>query len=568
LLGSAKTGGNVEAVILREYDNHDISDLLLNGISTRRVNAKTLSWNPATNVERMPSKGLTIIDAHLKGTQINIVMQTTLPHGELLYRVVAECAGQRCEVSISAKPDSGGLILLQVPAKHAFIQTEDPLSVTVQVQGNGPMARSWVAVPFALAFTAAQRGVQSSARQMCRRVFEDGDAASVVADAIANFLGELANLTEQPGTAVVGGRSAEQRKEPDRPISANDFIVSTEELGNLRETTARTAQAFYGLAALLEKILIVADTDDEDMPADSIDVEAAEEKPERQLEDRNEQSRKRDRVKAEDQLSQLTEAFRLTVREALHKEVSPAAVPFVLNLPDAVISFLLLHARIRQRLNLEPDRRLTYAFRDILQDVLSIDGILIGTSFGWLVRAKFSDRCQTTLQELLNDRGRVSRLFAFIAAGLVMAGPKSPDLAQAVLGGLHFVTGEMPARQIDEEIQTQLGRVAAASGGWISVADMEKVLQAYAPGQLSALLLAQRWSAKPADSFCRAIERNSIVSCSRSHMTFPANTSVMLKSANGDVRCPFCRRVILPVKTGSIVSGVLHWFDSVLAGTQ
>lgn len=88
LLGSAKTGGNVEAVILREYHNHDLSGLLLSGIRTQRVNAKTLSWNPATNIERMPSKGLTIIDAHLKGTQINIAMQTTLPHGELLYRVV------------------------------------------------------------------------------------------------------------------------------------------------------------------------------------------------------------------------------------------------------------------------------------------------------------------------------------------------------------------------------------------------------------------------------------------------------------------------------------------------
>lgn len=565
---AAKDGGNVEALVIREYDE-SLGTRLLPAIKTRRVDPQKLFWDAEPIVPSSPEGRLAITDAYLENREIVILLEPISPVRGLHFVVVIEQGWQRIESEPTIQSNDDVAIVLRVGIAREYVKAEVPLSVTVEARsgaGRIAAARSWVAVPSALSLTATQRGVRNSTRNLCQRVFADDDAASVVSDAISRFLGELAEVSTQPkGTAPGMGQTAESENEAERQLSVDEFIVSDEELGRLRDATSRTVQTLSGLAALLRRLLIVADeSEDEHAPAD---VAMEREEPEEPEE--GETHKRRDALKAEELLNILTQQFQLTVREAMAQSVCANAVPFVLNLPDAVIAFLLLHARIRQRLQLEPERQLPYAVREILQNLLSVEGVLVGTSFGWLVRAMVSDECRPVLQKLLSDTIRVGQLFAFVAAGLARCGADSAAFSPSILGGLHFVSGEMPGKKITPEMQMQLSKVAASSGGWIPLGDIETVLGSYSPKDLSALLSARKWSHAVGNSYCRAVERESGISCGKSHMSLPPNIAIQLTRTGSDVVCPFCHRVIVPLKHNSMdLNAVLTWFDSALAATQ
>ena len=567
LLLAAKHGGNVEALVARELDNNPVSRLL-HGLKTHRVDIQKLSWFAEQVNQSSPSGRLLIIDAYLENRQIMILLETESPAREMHYGIVITQGEQRTESDPVIQCDKDRSVLLRVRIPIGYSQSEIPISVTVEARsaaGKVVVASSWVAVQSALSLTAAQRGVRNSTRHLCQRVFADDDAASVVADAISRFLGELAEVSAQPKSEVVRARQAgENENERERRLSVEGFIISDVELSRLRDATSRTAETLAGLAALLKKLLIVADQSEDQHAPPDIPMEG--EEPEKQDGQEENDTQKRDVLDAEELLNELTQRFQLTVREAMAQTVSPNAVPFVLNLPDAVIAYLLLHARIRQRLQLEAAREPAYAFREILQSLLSIEGVLIGSSFGWLVRAMASEHCRPVLQELLGDKARVGQLFTSVAAGLALGGADSRATTSSVLGGLHFVTGIMPGKENSPEMQTQLSRVAAASGGWTSVGEMEKVLGSYSPNELSALLFAQKWSHAVGGTYCHAVERESGISCDKFHLSFPANTSAQLQRVGRDVVCPFCGRVIVPLKQRTTeINSVLTWFHLALA---
>lgn len=574
-LVAAKHGGNVETLIAREYDNKPIGRLLY-GLKTRRVDPQKLSWSADPIAPRSPAGRLDIIDAYLESRQVVILLATEFSARDVHFGIVIAQGAQRTESDPVIQCNDDGSVLLRVQIPKGYARGEIPIFVTVEVRpasGKVMTAQSWVAVQSALSLTATQRGVRSSTRYLCQRVFADDDVASLVSDAIARFVGELAEVSAQPkGGATGSGKTDESEMEPERTLLVDEFIITDEEVGRLRIATTRTAETLAGLSALLRRMLIVADeTEGQPSPGD-IGVEG--EEPETPVEEGREEeegeeekneSQKRDVLNAEELLNELTQRFQLAVREAMAQTVCANAVPFVLNLPEAVIAYLLLNARIRQKLKLEKERDLGYPVREILQDLLSVEGVLLGSSFGWLVRARASEQCRPTLDNLLGDKARVGQLCAFVAAGLAVGGADSIGISPSVLGGLHFVTGEIPGKETIPEIQSQLSKVSAASGGWISVGEMEKVLGSYSPRQLSALLSSQKWSRAVGSTFCQAVEGASGISCGTLHYSFPANIAAQLKRAGEDVVCPFCHHVIVPLKRRSAeIESVLTWFDSAL----
>ena len=195
-------------------------------------------------------------------------------------------------------------------------------------------------------------------------------------------------------------------------------------------------------------------------------------------------------------MDELNSAFEATVIEALEQPVSAATVPFILNIPDAVVAFVLLHARVRQRLQLISGHEVAYSIREVLQNILSIDGALIGGRYGWLIRAMASVESRLAIKDLLADAIRLNQLRAFVGAGLALDGPVREDdtVAQAVLAGLHLVTGAPPGAAIEDELRTQLDRVSKASVGAINVSDMEGGLRSYVPWSLDLLRTIRRWS--------------------------------------------------------------------------
>jgi hypothetical protein len=114
-------------------------------------------------------------------------------------------------------------------------------------------------------------------------------------------------------------------------------------------------------------------------------------------------------------------------------------------------------------------------------------------------------------------------------------------------------------------MRSKLNMLSAASGGWISFDETEKVLGSYSPSQLTDLLSFQNWSGVVRGTFCQAAEGASGISCGTLHMSFPANIAAQLKRVGDDVVCPFCHRVIVPLKERSAeIQSVLNWFDSAL----
>jgi hypothetical protein len=601
--------GNVEAVILREAEKGTFRKLL-ESVKTQRVDHSQLQFVSDLTDLRFAKNELVIVDAQLDSHQITAVVEgcnDLLRNGSTV-RMFVEQGGRRTEYRPTLRIDGTEQSALRADVSKRQMKIDLPVLLTVEIvpkQGEVLAARVWVSVPLALAFNSVQRSVRSSMRDVCRRVFIQEDAASVVAEAIGRFLADLGDVV---GSESHSAATTAKREEPDKILSVDDFIVSERALGGVHASAARVVQALSGLAAFLQKLLLVGEgVEDELTPAD-VNVDAESEATSEDA-DHDEAGQARQPLarlpkKAEALLEELTFAFQSTVIDALEQPVSPVAVPYVLNIPDATVAFVLLHERVRQRLQLISGHEVAYSIREVLQNILSIDGALIGGRYGWLIRAMASDESCFAVKDLLADSIRLNQLRAFVGAGLALDGPIREDdtVAQAVLAGLHLVTGAPPGAAIDDELRAQLDRVSRASVGAIKVLDMERGLRSYNPWSLDLLRTIRRWSLvikldaakrnseeekvlsdrllESAPQLCdqymrlragnssrlaRAVETEAGISCSVCHMVLPANVASQLRSTSEvGVMCPFRPHLIVPLRIEDATTGVvLSWFEGV-----
>ena len=338
---SSKQCGNVEAVVVRESAKGTIGRLM-QGIKTRRVSCGELHFvKQQDDVEPSGAKFM-IVDAQLDSGQITALMEvrTESPSDHTGFRMYVEQGGRRAEYRPTVHTRDKHQLALRADVRNSRMKIDLPVLLTVQYkpeQGQVMVARAWVNLTSALAFNSVQRGVRSSMRDVCRRVFIQEDAASVIAEAIGRFLVDLGGGVRQQSHA--SARSVKP-EETDESLLVDDFIITQQDLGGPHAAANHAAQALSGLALFLEKLLIVAaEEGDELAPADDTEEEEPREVKKPKQEERPTEPRQIKR--AEVLLDGFNNAFRSTVSSALSQHVSAAAVPFVLNVPDAVVAFVL-----------------------------------------------------------------------------------------------------------------------------------------------------------------------------------------------------------------------------------
>ena len=268
--GASRGCGNVEAVILREADKGTFRKLL-QGVKTQRVDHSKLQFVSDLNDVRLAKNELVIVDAQLDSHQITAVVEGCndfLRKGAAV-RMFVEQGGRRTEHRPSTTIDGKQQSVLRADVSKRQMKIDLPVVLTVEIvprHGEVVAARAWVSVPLALAFNSVQRSVRSSMRDVCRKVFIQEEAASVVEEAIGRFLVDLGDVVASDSHS---GTTTPKVEEPDKLLSVDDFIVSERALGGVHASAARVVQALSGLAAFLQRILLVGEGgEDELTPAD------------------------------------------------------------------------------------------------------------------------------------------------------------------------------------------------------------------------------------------------------------------------------------------------------------
>lgn len=494
---SARTAGNLEAVVVRRLQLGSTVGLL-KSVKTATVDFRTLrkTTSPPNSLD---AARFIIVDAILTSREITIVIEPVNTKTSCnKHRVFLEQAGRRIPIATS-KQDHGNRVCLTGSVQNHKLDYDWPLTAIVEVDFSGARScqvRSWVSIPSSLAFNSSQRNVRSAARDICRRVFQQDDAASVIADAITRFLTELGGMAPHHEHGSHSDQS--QNNGADLAISKDDFLVDDDALGVLHTSRARTAEALSGLASLLDQLLIAADDANElAAPSDSIEEETSEDEQDGTGDEtgKRQADRKKKTKRAIENLERLDAAFRDTLAEALQQRISEEIVPFLMHLPNAAIAYVLLHAQIRRQLGLITGYTVEYDLRRILKQSFSIDGLTAGGSFGWLVRAWASTRCRHRIEQSLETPGTVDQLLAFVAAGLTFGGPfnETDTVALGILAGAHLVIGRIPGTNIEAPLRERLAAISHSSGGVLDPQRMEAAIAHFSPNMTRALSSFRGW---------------------------------------------------------------------------
>jgi hypothetical protein len=606
-LASAQSSncGNVEAVIVRAVEHSISTARLLAELKTRPVDYRTLTRDPLPpKTEPDGAPRLILIDAEFRNEHVAIgIDRGSWYHRKVSFRVLTDQGGRRAEFTPALRED-GSQLRLRIHLGHRGV-SDTPIALTVFAYLAGGIvlqARTWVAVPGMLAMNSSQRHVRADVRDVCRAAFGRDEDASAISEAFNQFLTELGELSHHRTREMQTSEPKQvTNDEMDNTISAEDFIVSDNVLGSLRASHNRLVQAFNGLALLLHKLILDAtDTEDEEAPLDheSEDDEDSDLKQKKKA-TANHQPTAR---KAAALLAQINEEIGSSIDQSLGQPVSERYLPFILSIPQAAIAYIRFHSKLSQQLKMNLGHGLAFTIRDILKRVFSVDGVLGGGSFGWLVRAWASDKCKAALREQLTDAKRVEDLRVFVAAGLAVDGPvKSNDrVAYSVLAGLHLVTGEDPRTDAQAAMEQRLEGTGIASVGAISAAQMEDSLHSYDPVKLALLPIIRFWSAlseiderhdtqptpqvlsdmeaaapgvwqeyldlkeRLPNPLTRVYVNGSGMSCCSCRRVLPTNISMHFPPSEIEkVHCDYCHRLIVPLAAAdTTVERVRCWLNS------
>jgi HKD family nuclease len=593
-LSTALSGANIEAVVVRRFSLGS-SSRLFKGLSTTKVDHGNLRRAPSTPTNGGDEPAFTIIDAELRGQEIKIEIERHDDSSTGKFRVDLEQGGRRIPLTPATKIAVRRTVLTSSVQTHS-VDRDHAISATVELFVPGRQStqiKAWVAIPGTLAFKSTQRNMRAAARDVCRKAFPQDEAAGAIADAITRFLTDIGDLAHDQVAHKSSKEPAKTEDEADRELSRKDFVIEDEELGALHASHVQTARALIGLAALLEKLLVAADEANDDAPADNVEEEHLEEEDTDDENKSRNDHRKKKVKKAEETLDQLDSAFRSTVSEALHQPVSERAVPFLLNLPSAAIAYVLLHAQLRRRLELDTGYTIAHDLRKILRDALSIDGMALGGSYGWLVRAWASEECLPRLTESIQSNGTTNELIAFVAAGLAFNGPiRDGDAgAQGILAGLHLVIGQVPSKPLGADLRNRLAAVAQASGDVFGVPELEAAIDSFAPEKLNSISAVRCWKAlkridigdsnsvssddatelrclapelwaeysslqrRLGPPLCQASATENGLKCGACQMILPSATTQRLATPlPAFANCDFCHRILIPVNVEDGIS--------------
>lgn len=504
---SHTSAGNVEAVVVRRFGLGSTSRLLTS-LCTTKVDHGKLSPAAIPTMDASYDAPFTIIDSGLSGNQMSVFLEAHEQSSQdSRFRLYLEQNSKRFVV----KPHTewqGSMVRLTASVEGHRVDREQPIIATVESVQHGRQTiqiRAWVNIRGTLQLSSTQRNIRGNARDVCRTAFPQDEAAGVIGDAITRFLTNLGGLVHQgKSQSNAEGTGGDLDSEIDPEVSQDDSRIDDSALGVFRAGQERTAKALTALSAVLAKLLLAADhVDEADPPADPVEEEQSEEQENGEAEGepkRGDKERKKRVKQAEELLAQLDTGFRSIVDESLQQEVTEQTVRFLLNLPAAAIAYVLLHAQIRRRLEIDTGYKVTHDIRRILRKTLSIDGIALGRSYGWLVRAWASQQCRAQLDESLLANGMTDELIAFVAAGLAISGlvHEGDSVAQGILAGLHLITGRSPGASVSDHLLDGLTAVSLSSGGVLGTDQLCAVIASFAPEKSNLLSYFRCWRAMKA----------------------------------------------------------------------
>jgi HKD family nuclease len=616
---NSKDYGNLEAVVLRRVGGSTIKRLL-SATKTSPVEFKNLEYTERQKRDSQRTSRIVISDAELRGNRITIWADAcALFSKRTRVRVTLEDGTTSRSYPASVSIEGGGSVSITAEVGIRYTHLDLPVVVWVEVSlpaGNLERARVWLSNPASLKLTASQRKLRSKVKHLYQIAFPDGDAAAVVSDAIGRFLSAWSTL---PTSIKIFPHAAESpvsiAPESETAVPLNEFIVTDEELRTSQSEHGEALSVLDRLASVLNRLFEDSvEADDELEPADFPSEEDEENVEDgdtpTDLEDyrKVQPFRQRDLKTAEELLWSFSEAIRKAGNKVLDRPCEPNLVSLILALPNYASSFLLLQDRLHQQLKLPNEYRVRLIGRDLMRRLLSIDGLLVGGTYGWLVRAAFSETCRQTISDSLQGPGRADELYESVAAALLMSSSASrrDDDADSILAGLDLIAKRCLSTSVELEQHDYLSPFREILAGTISKSDLDSLLHRREDACLAYLSVVDRWylvcqidqgltQDRDVQAFMQELEikaprlwetyndvRHRIKLdgaleilgeppvCSKKYLKIAPNTLNHLRSLDSDpVLCEHCQRIIVPLTLrNSTTQDILKFLGSTAEAAQ
>src|SRR5208282_2043785 len=478
----ANEAGNLEAVVLR--GGTDLGTELAAHLRTRKVAIDALHYLHVKTPETDFGRDLVVHDAVLKRGFLTIT--GVLLHrraGQYRVSVAVEQNGLRTDLSSEASQDDTKLRIVARVSGKAISDSENSCVVTVQLRwtnGTTSEARRWISRPDLLILPASERRTRSSVRSVCQQLFADAEG-QIILNAIGKFISDIGELAIEGDSINSSGNAKQQDKprtaKPDQSeISLDGFLTNDLEVKSFgRSHRQHAATLMEQLASALRRIIVEPTDDLPDDEEPEVGQVPKDEAPPHKNPTEKENKRQQASELVEEVLGDVVQAVDKAHLAPLH----PSAIPFVIKVPEAIGAFGLFRLRVNSVLEQSVANDFSYNLRRMLVSALSIDGVMCGGTFGWLVRAWcYPDTHDELLRCVLNeDYWANLRAFTAAAVSLGEIGIAEDAQMQSVMAGVALITG---AEFLDDDkrakVSTLLDHLVNSSSGKLERKGLDTVL--------------------------------------------------------------------------------------------
>jgi hypothetical protein len=497
----AESAGNLEAVVLRE--RVDLADQLVADLRTRKVSLDTLQYSPQKNPDNGSGPELLLHDAVLqRGLLIITGVLNHAKNGRCSLLVYVEQNGQRTDIPAELLRNQDGVTITAKVSDQPIAKSESAGVVTVQLlwtDGDRAIARRWISRPDLLMLPASERQTRSSVRQMCQQLFADTEE-QIILNAIGTFISDIGELALEGKPKVTGGtvppqgRGAGPGQNPGpSEVPLADFLTDDLDVRSFGKSHRQHAATMMAQLASALRHIIVEPTDE--LPDDERTDIVSSSESEKTEQDND--GKKKQREEASDLVEDVLSDVVRAVDKAHQAPVHASAIPFVIKVPEAISAFGLFQLRINSVLQQSVANDFLYHLRRMLVAALSIDGVLCGGTFGWLVRAWCERDTHDELVRyvVIEDYWAHLRAFAAVGALLSDVGLEADAQMQSVMAGVSLITSVPlpPDDNVQAKLWVLLDRLASSSSGRFARKDLDALLAPLAYQRAPALRNAPRW---------------------------------------------------------------------------
>jgi HKD family nuclease len=495
----AEKAGNLEAVLLREQA--DLAAQLVTDLRTRKVGFDTLQYSPIKTPDSSSGSELLLYDAVLQRGLLTVTgVLRRAKTGRCSVSVSVEHNGLRTNVLAKLLRNEDNLAITARVSDKPIAKSESAGLVTVQLRwpdGDSAIARHWLSRPDLLMLPASERRTRSSVRSMCQQLFADAEG-QIILNAIGKFMSDIGELALE-GKSTLSGSTGQQQGQgtgqssDNSEISLDGFLTDDLEVRSFgRSHRQRAATMMEQLASALRRIIV--EPTDELLDDEATDiVRSSESERAHQREEDEKKEREEASGLAKEVLSDVVRA----VDTAHQAPVHSSAIPFVIKVPEAISAFGLFQLRIHSVLQQTVSKDFSYNLRRMLVAALSIDGVLCGGTFGWLVRAWCQRDTHDELVRCVLSEDYWAHVKAFAAAGVLLSdiGVASDAQMQSVMAGVSLITSVPLPRDEDAQakVSVLLDHLASSSSGKLARKGLDAVLSPLTCQNAPALRSAPRW---------------------------------------------------------------------------